>query len=449
MQIDPSLFKAYDIRGVTGQTLTPEITYAIGRAFVDHLNARRIVVGRDMRIGGETLATTFIKGATAQGADVLDIGLCSTDMLYFAVGKLSDDGGAMITASHNPPQWNGLKLCRTGALSLSGEEGLPDIRDAIIHDRYRSVSHAGTTHQQDMSDSFADHVLAFIDQTVIRPFTIVIDAGNGMAGKVAPLIFERLPCRVIPLYFDLDGSFPNHIPSPIEPENIRDLQRSVLENKADLGIAFDGDADRVFLVDEQAEAISGGLMTAMVAQSLLRRHRGATILYNLICSRVVPEIIDEGGGHPVVTRVGHSYIKQHMRQMNGLFAGEHSGHYYFRDNYYADSGVIAALHVLELMSQEKSPLSKIVRPLKRYAASGEINTPVEDKEGKMREIAERFADAEEISYLDGVSIRYPDVWFNVRPSNTEPLLRLNVEGASREKMEMMKDQVLAIIRDTT
>ncbi|MBI4531766.1 MAG: phosphomannomutase/phosphoglucomutase, partial [Candidatus Latescibacteria bacterium] len=377
------------------------------------------------------------------------IGLCSTDMLYFAVGKLDYDGGAMVTASHNPPQWNGLKLCRTGALSLSGEEGLPDIKDAIIHDRYRSVAHVGAIHRQDMGDSFADHVLAFIDRTVIRPFTIVIDAGNGMAGKVAPLIFTHLPCRIIPLYFDLDGSFPHHIPSPIAPENIRDLQRFILDNNADLGIAFDGDADRVFLVDEQAEAISGGLMTAIVAQSLLRRHRGATILYNLICSRVVPEIIKEGGGHPVVTRVGHSYIKQHMRQMNGLFAGEHSGHYYFRDNYYADSGIIAALYVLELLSQGKTPLSEIVRPLKRYAASGEINTPVEDKEGKMREIAERFSDAEEISYLDGVSICYPDVWFNVRPSNTEPLLRLNVEGASQEKMEMMKDRVLAMIRGTT
>ena len=441
-----AIFKSYDVRGIYPTELNDQTAEAIGRAFVAEIGCTTIAVGRDMRPSGEKLFEAFARGANDNGADIVDIGLVSTDALYFAVGKFGYDGGVMITASHNPANYNGMKFTGPQAQAISLETGLAAIRDRIASgDTAIEATRHGTVTRKNVLADFAAHCLSFIDPSAIKPFKIAIDAGNGMAGETVPYVFKGLPCRVIPLYFDLDGTFPNHPASPIEPENMVDLQRAVLENGCDLGAAFDGDADRMFIVDEKGGLVGGDMVTALVGLNTLKRNPGAKILYNLICSRSVPEAISKAGGIPVRSQVGHSIIKKIMREQNIVFGGEHSGHFYFRDNWFADSGMIALLQCLEVFSDAKKPVSAVVAPLNNRFRSGEINSRVHDIPGKLKELEEHYSDAA-IDHLDGSTISYPDWWMNVRPSNTEPLLRLNVEGDTRELMEKHRDEALAIIR---
>ncbi len=444
--INPDIFKSYDVRGVYPAELDEEAAQRIGRAFVDYLKVKSVAVGRDMRLSSPALFEAFARGATMQGADVIDLGLTSTDELYFSVGHFGYPAGAMITASHNPKDYNGFKLCRENAIALSAHTGVFAIRDLVARNEFVAAATPGQIRQHDVLPDFVEHCLSFIDPSNIKPLRIVVDTGNGMGGLIVPAVFSKLPLDVIPLYFELDGSFPNHPASPIEPENMADVCAAVKKNHADLGAAFDGDADRVFITDERGTLVGGDMVTALVAKMLLRKHPGSTILYNLICSRSVPELIAAAGGQPVRTRVGHSIIKSIMRERNAVFGGEHSGHFYFRDHYYADSGLIALLVVLELISQEGKPVSELLRPLDRRFRSGEINSRVADIEAKLRKLEERYADARERDHLDGVTIQYDDWWFNVRPSNTEPLLRLNVEADDEALMEQKRDEVLALIR---
>lgn len=447
VNIDPTIFKAYDVRGIYGQDLTDEIVYRIGRAAAHYLNVPEIAVGRDMRLSSPQLAAALIRGITDQGVNAIDLGMTTTDELYFAVGKFDYPAGVMITASHNPGKYNGMKFCRAQAFPVSLESGLADIRDLAISGNYVEPGHKGQVIQQDVLDDYVQHALSFIDISKIRPLKVVIDAGNGMAGMMMPHVFEFLPCELIPLYFDLDGNFPNHPASPIEPENMEDLQKKVREVGADLGAAFDGDADRMFPVDEHGDIVDGSMVTAIVSNSLLHKHPGSTILYNLIVSKSVPDLINQLGGRAVRTRVGHSYIKAEMRNLNAIFGGEHSGHFYFRDNWFADSGLIAFLITLELVSVEGKPLSELLKPLDKGVRSGEINSVVGDVQGKLRAFEEKFSkDARSVDHLDGITVDYGDWWFNVRPSNTEPLLRLNVEANSGELMEQKRDELLAFIR---
>jgi len=445
MQNVAEIFKAYDVRGVYPQELNPEIAYTIGRALVVYLKAKQVVVGRDMRISSPALASAIIDGILDQGADVCDIGLVSTDSLYFAVGKSGYDAGVMVTASHNPPEYNGFKLCRQEARPLSMDQGIGEIRDLVLRDQFPDPPSPGTVHSKEILNDFADHVLSLIDTKSVRPLKVVVDAGNGMAGKVVPAVFGRLPLQVVPLYFELDGRFPNHLANPLEPENVVDLRHAVLEHKADLGIAFDGDADRMFILDEHGQFVGGDMITALVSKSLLRKHPGASIVYNLICSRAVPETIEREGGKPIRSRVGHSFIKAKMREHDAIFGGEHSGHFYFRDNWYADSGIIAALTVIELLSQEGVTMSEALKPLDTYFRSGEINSEVADQQAVLRRLESRFSDGE-LDYLDGLTVSYPDWWFNVRPSNTQPLLRLNVEANDPALLEEKTQAVLSVIR---
>jgi phosphomannomutase len=446
-QIDLDIFKSYDIRGTYPDQLNEDVAQRIGRAFVQHLGAAQVAVGRDMRGSSQPLFDAFARGATAQGADVVDLGLTSTDELYFAVGKFDYPAGVMITASHNPKEYNGLKLCREGALPLSAQTGVFAIRDLVAAGRFDTPARTGKVTRRDVLPEFVDHCLSFIDRSALRPLKVAIDCGNGMGGLIVPAIFQHLPIEVIPLYFELDGNFPNHPASPIEPENMVDVQRAVREHGADLGAAFDGDADRVFITDEHGVLVGGDMVTALVADMLLRRNPGATVLYNLISSRGVPEAIRARGGVPVRTQVGHSIIKAIMREKNAIFGGEHSGHFYFRDHYFADSGLIALLLVLELVSRENKPVSELLKPLDRRFRSGEINSRVTDIPAKLRQITEAFKDADEIDELDGVTIQYKDWWFNIRPSNTEPLLRLNVEADNPALLARKRDELLALIRD--
>ncbi len=445
MRIDGSIFKAYDIRGIYPEQVNPKIYRAIGMAIGNILAPKTGVVGRDMRESSPGLAEAFIDGLRAGGADVTDIGLVSTDALYFAVGKFGFDCGAMITASHNPSKYNGLKICKSAAEPLSSQEELAEIKRLLETDGFHSEGRPGTLSKRDILSDFIDHVLSFTDVSVIKPFKIVIDAGNGMAGKIVPELFKRLPCQLIPMYFELDGSFPNHPASPIEPENIADLRRRVLAEKADFGAAFDGDADRMFLVDEKAQPLGGDMVTALVARSILEKNAGANIIYNLICSKAVPEVIVESGGRPIRTRVGHAFIKTLMKENNAVFGGEHSGHFYFRDNWFADSGIIAFAVCLELMSKSQMKLSELVASFDRYYRSGEINSRVDDIPGKLNELVDAFPETR-IDFLDGITVDAGDFWFNVRPSNTEPLLRLNLEANSEQLMKKATDKVLAIIR---
>lgn len=447
LTIDPSIFKAYDIRGIYGENLNDEVAYRIGRAAAQYLNVAEIAVGRDMRLSSPQLAAAFIRGITDQGCNAIDLGMVTTDALYFAVGKFNYPAGAMITASHNPGKYNGMKFCRAQAFPISLDTGLAEIRDIAVNGNFSNPTHKGQIVQRDIIDDYIQHALSFIDVSKIKPLKVVIDAGNGMAGMIMPRVFDHLPCELIPLYFELDGSFPNHPASPIEPENMEAVQREVRATQADLGAAFDGDADRMFPVDEQGNIMDGSMVTAMVAESLLRKHSGSTILYNLIVSKSVPELVTHLGGKAVRTRVGHSYIKADMRKLNAIFGGEHSGHFYFRDNWFADSGLIALLILLELVSVEGKPLSEIIKPLDKGIRSGEINSTVNDTQQKLQELEARFAkDAQSVDKLDGLTVDYSDWWFNVRPSNTEPLLRLNVEANSRELMEKQRDELLAFIR---
>jgi phosphomannomutase len=446
-RVNPGIFKSYDVRGIYPAELNDDVAYAIGRCFAAMLGAHRIAVGRDMRPSGEKLFEAFARGATESGADVVDVGMVSTDALYFAVGKFGLDGGVMITASHNPAQYNGMKFTRAQAQAISLDTGLAEIRDRLLAgDLPPKAAAAGSVTHRNILDDFAQHCLSFVDAAKIRPFKIAVDAGNGMAGETAPHVFARLNCEIVPLYFELDGSFPNHPASPIEPENMADVQAAVKKHGCDLGVAFDGDADRMFVVDEKGGLVDGSTVTALVALNTLKRFPGAKILYNLICSRSVPELIAKAGGVPVRSKVGHSIIKAVMREQDVVFGGEHSGHFYFRDNWYADSGMIALLQCLELFGKAGRPVSEVIAPIDTRFRSGEINSQVRDVAAKLAELEAHYGGAE-IDHLDGVTISYPDWWMNVRPSNTEPLLRLNVEGDTRESMERHRDEALALIRE--
>jgi phosphomannomutase len=438
-----SIFKAYDIRGVFPEEIDEDAARRIGAAFASFTSTARIAVGRDMRTSSPALSRAFFQGAAARGVAIVDLGLVSTDACYFASGKL-DVPAAMFTASHNPARYNGLKLCRAQAVPIGEESGLAEIRAEAERSDDLSESEA-QVESIDILPDYAAHCRSFVDESSLRPLRVAIDAGNGMAGRTVPMVFEALPFRVVPLYFDLDGKFPNHPANPIEPENLVDLQTAVRQEACDLGIAFDGDADRMFLVDEKAQLVSGSLTTALVAERLLRKNPGETILYNLICSWTVPEVIEENGGRGVRTRVGHSFIKQIMAETRAIFGGEHSGHYYFRDNYRADSGMIAALLVLEALSLYDGTMSELLQPFQRYSASGEINSEVEDQQATIEKLADIYAEAKQ-DRSDGLTVEYEDWWFNCRPSNTEPLLRLNLEAGTPKLMETKRDEVLAHIR---
>jgi phosphomannomutase len=447
-----ALFKTYDVRGIYPSQLDGDVAYATGRALVAHLQPEQVAVGRDMRISGEVLSTALIDGIRDQGADVIDIGEVSTDALYFSVGKYGYDAGVMITASHNPPEYNGFKFCREEARALSLEEGIGQIRDLVVAGNFVEPAEGrrGDLEVKKVLRDYVDQAVSIVDLAAIKPFKVVVDAGNGMAGKTIPRLFERIPGELVPLYFELDGTFPNHLANPIDPKNMVDLQQAVIEHKADLGVAFDGDADRMFLVDEQGSLVGGDITTAMVAISLLERYPGAAICYNLICSRSVPETIEKHGGKPVRTPVGHSLIKKIMREEDAVFGGEHSGHYYFRDNWYADSGLIAMLNVLQLMSKAGKPLSEVVAPLDTRIRSGEINLEVQDKPAAIERVKKHFSSAgAEIDEFDGVTVGFPDAWLNIRASNTEPLLRVNVEGETRKDMEKLRDEVLAVLQSAS
>ena len=432
------IFKAYDVRGTVPDQLDAGIVERTGAAFARFAIGEaadagsaplaRILVAHDMRPTGPEFADAFARGVNAQGVDAVLLGLASTDELFFASGHF-DAPGAMLTASHNPAQYNGIKLCLSGARPVGEESGLVAIRDDVLH----GLDPAPTTGSVSSTDAlalFTEHVHSFVDVSVLKPLRVVADTANGMGGLVAPAVFAGLPFELDVLFGELDGTFPNHPADPIQPENLRDLQARVLETGADVGLAFDGDADRVFLVDDEGELVSGSLTTAIVAVAMLEKHPGATILHNVICSKTVPEVIREHGGIPVRTRVGHSFIKQVMAETGAAFGGEHSGHYYFRDNYRADSGIIAALTVLEVLSKTGQSLSELRKPFERYAASGEINFEVADPRAVIEVIAEHFAQAEQ-DRLDGLTVDLGSWWFNVRPSNTEPLLRLNLEASDR------------------
>jgi phosphomannomutase len=437
------IFKAYDVRGTVPDELNADVVRRIGAAFAGWSDATEILVGRDARLSSPELSAALIEGAISRDVDVVDLGLASTDLLYFASGSL-DRPGVMITASHNPKQYNGLKFCLARAKPVGEESGLGEIRALTEKgDEILGTGH-GTVRTRDVLDTYVDHVLTFTDAARMRPLTVAVDTANGMGGLVVPAVLERLPVTLHHLYADLDGTFPNHPADPIDPENQRDLKRSVLEHGADLGMAFDGDADRVFLVDEHADDVSGSVMTALIAAAMLEREPGAKVVHNLICSWTVPEVIREHGGVPIRTRVGHSFIKQVMAETGAIFGGEHSGHYYFRDNYGADSGLIAAVIALGELSAASEPLSGLLAQYRRYPSSGEINSRVEDPEATIEEIAEALRDGRR-DRLDGLTVEFSDWWCNVRPSNTEPLLRLNVEARTDEILAAGTAEVLALI----
>jgi phosphomannomutase len=443
LDLDP-IFKAYDIRGVVPDQLDAEVARAVGAAFARFTNADRIVVARDMRPSGVELTEAFIDGARGQGVDVVDIGLASTDLLYYAAGKL-DAPGAMFTASHNPARYNGIKLCLAGAKPVGQDTGLAEVK-ALAEQGLEAGSHRGDVTERNLLGDFAAHVRGFGAEKP-RPLKVIADTANGMGGLVVPEIFSALPFDLEILFEELDGNFPNHPADPIQPENQRWLRERVTATDADVGLAFDGDADRVFLVDDRGVGISGSTTTAIVAAELLDRTGEGTVIYNLICSKAVPEVIREHGGKPLRSRVGHSFIKSTMAETGAIFGGEHSGHYYFRDNYRADSGLIAAMIVLGVLSASDQPLSELRRPFERYAASGEINTEVEDPKGVIAAVEDELGpSADDIDHLDGTTLDFGDWWCNLRPSNTEPLLRLNLEAADEDACKAHTAEVLALIK---
>ena len=456
--LDPKVFKAYDVRGIYPDELDEAGAEAIGRAYVEQFEPRRLAVGRDMRLSSPAMQEAFMRGATSAGADVLDLGLVGTEMVYFAVGSLGLEGGAMVTASHNPKEYTGMKLVRRGALPVGGESGLFDVRDRAVAEEtrpgeprpggsHRDVSVTeGSLATHDIWPAYVERVLSFVDVSAIKPLKVVIDAANGMAGAMLPPVLEQLPVETVRCYFEPDGSFPNHEPNPLLPENREFIVQKTLEEGADLGVAFDGDADRCFFVDDTGEFVPGDFVTALFAESLLEREPGAKVIYDVRASRAVLDTIEGAGGVPLVNRVGHAFIKARMRKEGAAFAGEVSGHYYFRDFSQADSGVVPFLLMLELISKRDRRLSEILAPLRsRYFITGELNTPVPDVALKLQELKERYADGH-VSHLDGISVDFDDWHFNVRPSNTEPLLRLNLEARSQELMERKRDEVLDLIR---
>ena len=432
------LFKSYDIRGIVGEQIYPEICYQIGKAFAslmaeEDASLEKILIGHDMRPSADALVPAFIEGVTSRGIDVAQLGLCSTDMLYFASG-FHNCPGAIFTASHNPSQYNGIKLCRAGAGPIGAESGLVDIQEKAMSEDSGPALSKGNVHSLEILDDFVNHVLGFVDVKSLQPLNVVVDTANGMGGLVVPAVFDKLPFRLDLMFGELDGTFPNHPADPLNSENLVDLQRKVLSSNADIGLAFDGDADRVFLVDEMGQSLSGSDTTALVAKSILDREPGSTIIHNLICSRAVPETIKKYGGQALRSRVGHSYIKQLMAETDAAFAGEHSGHYYFRDNYRADSGLIAALLVMQEISDKGISLSSLRKDFGSYSSTGEINFRVDNPTDVIERISDTFSDHEH-DYLDGLTVNGDKWWFNLRPSNTEPLLRLNLEADNGITME--------------
>jgi phosphomannomutase len=445
--IDPRIFKAYDIRGLHPEELDEEGAYAIGRAYAEEFEPRSMAVGRDMRVSSPAMAESLIRGAADGGADVLDIGLVGTEMLYHAVGSLGLEGGICVTASHNPKEYTGMKIVRRGSLPVGGDSGLMEVRDRALRG-FSEVERRGEVRQEDIWPSFVDKVLSFVDVEAIRPLRVVIDAANGMGGAMLPPVLERLPVDAVRCYFEPDGTFPNHEPNPLLPENREFIVSKTREEGADLGVAYDGDADRCFFVDDTGEFVPGDFVTALLAQSVLEKNPGGKVIYDVRASWSVPRTIEEAGGVPLINRVGHAFIKHRMRKEDAVFGGEVSAHYYFRDFSQADSGVVPFLLMLELISKRGRKLSEILEPYRQqYFLTGEINTPVADVAVKLQELKERYtAEGGRISHLDGVSVEFDDWHFNVRPSNTEPLLRLNLEALSQELMERKRDEVVALIR---
>jgi phosphomannomutase len=447
-----AVVKAYDVRGVVPDQWDTDDARRIGAAFAEFVHAESgataVVTAHDMRESSVPLSRAFAEGVTSRGLDVVEAGLGSTDLLYFAAGSL-DLPGAMFTASHNPARYNGIKLCRAGAAPIGQESGLTAIRELAEADSWAPAPRTGSVSRRDVLAEYAAHLRALVDLTAIRPLTVVVDAGNGMGGYTVPVVLADLPLTVVPMYFELDGSFPNHEANPLDPANLVDLQKAVPEHGADIGLAFDGDADRVFVVDERGEPVSPSAITALVAVRELATGRGTTIIHNLITSRAVPEIVREHGGNPVRTRVGHSFIKAEMARTDAVFGGEHSAHYYFRDFWRADTGMLAALHVLAALGEQGRPLSELTAAYSRYAASGEINSTVEDAAAAADAVREAFAgeDGVSVDELDGLTVSLPDdAWFNLRASNTEPLLRLNVEAPDERRMAELRDRVLRMVR---
>ncbi|MEV4107675.1 phosphomannomutase/phosphoglucomutase [Nonomuraea sp. NPDC049695] len=438
------IFKAYDVRGVVPDELDEPTAEAVGAAFVEVTGAESVVVAHDMRESSRPLADAFIRGARSRRADVVHAGLGSTDLLYYASGSLGLPG-VMFTASHNPARYNGMKMCRSGAVPIGGDTGLREIRDRAAELVGITATPSGSLIEKDLLQGYAHHLRTLVDLTGIRPLKVVVDAGNGMGGHTVPAVFEGLPIELTPLYFELDGNFPNHEANPIEPQNLVDLQRAVVEGGADIGLAFDGDADRCWVIDERGESVSPSAVTALVAARELAKYPGSTIIHNLITSLAVPEIVREHGGVPVRTRVGHSFIKAEMARTGAVFGGEHSAHYYFRDFWFADSGMLAALHVLAALGEQDRPLSELVEAYSRYHASGELNSAVADQGDALRRVREAFAGRGEFDELDGLTVTGPGWWFNLRASNTEPLLRLNAEAADETEMKAIRDEVLAIV----
>lgn len=450
MTINPSIFKAYDVRGLYPSEVNENAARQIGRAFVSYLQAKRIAVSRDMRLSSPSLTKAFIEGAMAQGADVVDYGMMGTDMLYFAAARDGHDGGVQITASHNPKEYNGIKMVRRDAFPLSGDEGISDIRDMLVEGRLPKESErAGRLSQIEVLTDYVAHVMSFIDPSIVKPFNVVLDAGNGMAGLVAPKLFERLPCRTTNLCFEVDGTFPNHEANPLIEENRRDIVERVKRDGADIGIAWDGDADRVFFIDGTGEFIAGDFVTALLAEAFLIKHPAAKVVYDVRASYAVKDTVAKYGGTALMNRVGHAFFKRRMREEQAIFGGEVTGHYYFRDNFYADNGFIPALLILELMSRKGQTLRELLAPLReKYFISGEINTRVSSMtlmKEKLDGLTATYS-AANVYHLDGVSAEFPDWHFNVRASNTEPMLRLNLEATTNGMMEKKRDEVLAFIR---
>jgi phosphomannomutase len=446
--LDPKVFKAYDVRGIHPDELDEAGAHAIGRAYVEEFEPRRMAVGRDMRVSSPAMAAAVMRGAAEAGAEVVDIGLVGTEMLYFAVGDLQLAGGVMVTASHNPKEYTGMKIVRRGALPVGGDSGLLDIRTRAMSGARHETGPNGTIRQEDIWPGWVEKSLSFVDVEAVEPLRVVIDAANGMAGVMLPPVLERLPIDTVRCFFEPDGTFPNHEPNPLLPENREFIVGKVGEERADLGVAFDGDADRCFFVDDTGEFVAGDFVTALLAGSVLEKEPGAKILYDVRASWAVPETIERGGGVPLENRVGHAFFKHRMREEGAVFGGEVSGHYYFRDFSQADSGVIPFLLMLELISKRGEKLSELLRHFReRYFITGELNTPVADVPLKLQELKERFGAEGQVSHLDGLSVAADDWHMNVRPSNTEPLLRLNLEARSADLMERKRDEVLAVIRD--
>ena len=448
MSVDPGIFKAYDLRGIYPDQIDGGVARQVGRAFVDYLGAKHIAVGRDVRISSPEIARAFISGAASQGCSVTDIGVVGTDMLYYYVARHDLDGGAIVTASHNPRQWNGIKLVRRGALALSGDAGIKEIKEGVLSGRYADAGGSETPHTASRSirDDYAAHCLSFIDTDAVPPLKLVLDTGNGMGAVGADAIFGHLPVQLVKMYFELDGTFPNHPADPLIEENRREIMQRVTVEGADLGIAWDGDADRCFFIDDTGAFVPGDFVTALLGESFCRKQAGARIVYDVRASRAVKDRVEAAGGVALMHRVGHAFIKKRMRDENAVFGGEVSGHFYFRDNWFADNGMIPALLVLEMLGKTGRKLSELLKPLREtYHVSGEINSRVADVEAALARLEERYRDGR-IEKLDGVSVDYDSWHFNVRPSNTEPLLRLNLEAYTAQEMEGRRDEVLSIIR---